>query len=133
MDLNPDPDGSDFRIGKTEYQEGEDTMSKGDRKMSANHSVHMSLKADNPDHVCVWEMIRDRDREKFPVMSDYIVDIMIRSQKKETSREEVHKDQEAAAERPGGMQGVDPEAWKKELLDEMEKRFRMILRGPVGR
>lgn len=108
-------------------------MSKCDRKMNANHSVHMSLKADNPDHAYVWKMIQSRDREKFPIMSDYIVEIMIHAQKKETGKEEKHRDQEEPIEQPRGMQGVDLETWKNELLDEMEKRFRMILRGPVGR
>ena len=108
-------------------------MSRSDRKMNANHSVHMNLKADNPDHICVWKMIQERDKEKFPIMSDYIVDIMIRSQKKETGKEEEHKDQETGNEHSMGIQGLDLETWKKELLDEMEKRFRMILRGPVGR
>lgn len=53
--------------------------------------------------------------------------------KRQAGKEEKHRDQEEPIEQPRGMQGVDLETWKNELLDEMEKRFRMILRGPVGR
>ena len=53
--------------------------------------------------------------------------------KRQAGKEEKHRDQEEPIEQPRGMQGVDLETWKNELLDEMEKRFRMILRGPVWR
>lgn len=108
-------------------------MSKGDRKMNANHSVHMSLKADNPDHAYVWKMIQSRDREKFPIISDYIVEIMIHAQKKETGKEEKHRDFKHFREPTGEIAGKNleeilrkQESILKEKSDEGLKLYQEI-------
>lgn len=57
-------------------------------------------------------------------MTEFLVDV-INNRVKET--------RDSGQKVPDAMSDYDRQKWTNDLLDEMEKRFRTILRGPVGR
>lgn len=92
--------------------------------MNEKQHIHMRLMAENPDHVRAWEVLQNRDRNRYPTMTEFLVDV-INNRVKET--------RDSGQKVPDAMSDYDRQKWTNDLLDEMEKRFRTILRGPVGR
>ena len=92
--------------------------------MNEKQHIHMRLMAENPDHVRAWEVLQNRDRNRYPTMTEFLVDV-INNRVKET--------RDSGQKVPDAMSDSDRQKWTNDLLDEMEKRFRTILRGPVGR
>ena len=94
-------------------------------KMNEKHTVHMYLTAEDPAHVRVWEMIQDRDKEKYPSVTEYVMTLI--------NREPEEKKDNAEREPAKGISDSEFRKWEKVLLDDMEKKFRIIPRGPVGK
>ena len=92
--------------------------------MNEKQHIHMRLMAENPDHVRAWEVLQSRDRHRYPTMTEFFVDVI---------NNHVKENGGAGQEVPDAMSDYDRQKWTNDLLDEMEKRFRAILRGPVGR
>ena len=93
--------------------------------MNEKHTVHMYLTAEDPAHVRVWEMIQDRDKEKYPSVTEYVMTLI--------NREPEEKKDNAERELAKGISDSEFRKWEKVLLDDMEKKFRIIPRGPVGK
>ena len=93
--------------------------------MNEKHTVHMYLTAEDPAHVRVWEMIQDRDKEKYPSVTEYVMTLI--------NREPEEKKDNAEREPAKGISDSEFRKWEKVLLDDMEKKFRIIPRGPVGK
>lgn len=94
-------------------------------KMNEKHTVHMYLTAEDPAHVRVWEMIQDRDKEKYPSVTEYVMTLI--------NREPAERKDNADRESVKGIPDSEFRKWEKVLLDDMEKKFRIIPRGPVGK
>lgn len=94
------------------------------KMMNGKKHIHMRLMAEKPDHVRAWEVLQSRDRNRYPTMTEFFVDV-INNHVKESGG--------AGQKVPDAMSDDDRQRWTNDLLDEMEKRFRAILRGPVGR
>lgn len=92
--------------------------------MNGKKHIHMRLMAENPDHVRAWEVLQSRDRNMYPTMTEFLVDVI---------NNHVKESEGAGQKVTDAMLDDDRQRWTNDLLDEMEKRFRTILRGPVGR
>lgn len=93
-------------------------------EMEKRQQIHLTFKMEDPDHVKAWEKLnRNKGSEKYPSAADYV----------------------AAAINGFGKGTEDPDkktenlpdkaqiAFARYLVDEIEKRMRPIIRGPVGK
>ena len=70
-------------------------------------------------------MIQGRDKEKYPSVTEYVMTLI--------NREPEEKKDNAEREPAKGISDSEFRKWEKVLLDDMEKKFRIIPRGPVGK
>lgn len=92
--------------------------------MEKRQQLHLAFKMEDPDHVKAWEKLtRNKGSEKYPSYADFVAAAI-------NSFGENDGDQGRIIEI---IPNEDQIAFAKYLVDEIEKRMRPIIRGPVGK
>ena len=94
--------------------------------MDERQMIKLTLKGEIPEHVRAWEKLQGRDMEGYPTPTDYIVSAIISYMRDDSGAD---KEQE----KPSGLSETEFRKWESILLEDMEKKFRIIPRGPVGK
>ena len=92
--------------------------------MEKRHQIHLTFKMEIPDHAKAWEKLnQNKGSGKYISAADYVA-AAINGFGEKSSR---------ADKKISNLPDKDEIAFAKFLADEIEKRLRPIIRGPVGK
>ena len=94
--------------------------------MDERQMIKLTLKGENPEHVRAWEKLQGRNMDDYPTPTDFIVPAILRYMRDDS-------DADKEPEKPTGLSETEFRKWESILLKDMEEKFRIIPRGPVGK
>ena len=91
--------------------------------MDKRQQIHLAFKIEDPDHARAWGILsKNKGSKKYPTAADYVAAAI-----------NAFEEKKAPDKDTGIISDQDWMALGMFLADEIEKRIRPIIRGPVGK